>query len=103
LGRFRSGTSSLARVLNLCGAFLPKRIVAARLGINPKGFWETEAINDLNARFMQYLGADWDRVDFALPRGGPLVDEFLVNARDVLESEYGAAPLILIKDPRTCV
>jgi hypothetical protein len=103
LGAYRSGTSALARVLNLCGAFLPKRIVAARLGINPKGFWETEAINDLNARFMQYLGADWDRVDFALPSGGPLVEEFLLNARDVLASEYGTAPLILIKDPRTCV
>ena len=103
LGAYRSGTSALARVLNLCGAFLPERIVAARLGINPKGFWETEAINDLNARFMQYLGADWDRVDFALPKGGPLVEEFLLNARDVLDSEYGTAPLILIKDPRTCV
>jgi hypothetical protein len=103
LGPYRSGTSALARVLNLCGAFLPQRVVAARLGINPKGFWETEAVNDLNARLMQYLGADWNRVDFALPTGGPLLEEFLVNCRDVLGSEYGDAPLILIKDPRICV
>lgn len=103
LGPYRSGTSALARVLNLCGAFLPERVVAARLGINPKGFWETEAVNDLNARLMQYLGADWNRVDFALPSGGPLLEEFLLNSRDVLESEYGDAPLILIKDPRICV
>jgi hypothetical protein len=103
LGAYRSGTSALARVLNLCGAFLPQRVVAARLAINPKGFWETEAINDLNARLMQYLGADWDRVDFKLPTGGPLLDEFLLNTRDVLAAEYGDAPLILIKDPRICV
>ena len=103
LGAYRSGTSALARVLNLCGAFLPQRIVAARLGINPKGFWETEAINDLNARLMQYLGADWDRVDFTLPPGGPLVEEFRLNAKEVLDSEYANAPVILIKDPRICV
>ena len=103
LGAYRSGTSALARVLNLCGAYLPQRIIAARLGINPKGFWETEAVNDLNARLMQYLGGDWDRVGFALPSGGTLLEEFLQNARDVLESEYSDAPLILIKDPRTCV
>ncbi|HET8584948.1 MAG TPA: glycosyltransferase, partial [Casimicrobiaceae bacterium] len=103
LGAYRSGTSALARVLNLCGAFLPQRVVAARLGINPKGFWETEAVNDVNGRLMQYLGADWDRVGFTMPASGPLLDEFLVNARDVLESEYANAPLILIKDPRICV
>ena len=103
LGAYRSGTSALARVLNLCGAFLPQRIIAARLGINPKGFWETEAINDLNARLMQYLGADWDRVGFTLPSEGPLLGEFLLNAREVLASEYADAPLILIKDPRICV
>jgi hypothetical protein len=103
LGPYRSGTSALARVLNLCGAFLPQRVVAARLGINPKGFWETEAVNDVNARLMQYLGADWNRVGFALPGDGPLLEEFLLNGRDVLETEYGDAPLILIKDPRICV
>ena len=103
LGAYRSGTSALARVLNLCGAFLPQRVVAARLGINPKGFWETEAINDVNGRLMQYLGADWDRVGFTMPSSGPLLEEFLLNARDVLESEYADAPLILIKDPRICV
>ena len=103
LGAYRSGTSALARVLNLCGAFLPRRVIAARLGINPKGFWETEAVNDLDARLMQYLGADWDRVGFALPTAGPLLEEFRVNARDVLESQYAQAPLILIKDPRICV
>jgi hypothetical protein len=52
---------------------------------------------------MQYLGADWNRVGFALPGDGPLLEEFLLNGRDVLETEYGDAPLILIKDPRICV
>src|SRR6185503_12892292 len=46
---------------------------------------------------------DWNQVGFNLPGAGPLLDEFLVNAREVLESEYGDAPLVLIKDPRVCV
>ena len=103
LGVYRSGTSAIARALNLCGAALPERVMAARLGINPKGFWETEAVNDLDARLLHHLGADWNRVEFALPQEGPLVDEFLVNSRELLATEYGDAPLILIKDPRICV
>jgi Glycosyl transferase family 2/SEC-C motif len=103
LGVYRSGTSAIARALNLCGAALPERVMAARLGINPKGFWETEAVNDLDARLLHHLGADWNRVEFALPQQGPLVDEFLVNSRELLAAEYGDAPLILIKDPRICV
>jgi glycosyltransferase involved in cell wall biosynthesis len=103
LGMYRSGTSALARVLNLCGAFLPERVIAARLGINPKGFWEAEAVTDLDARMLQYLGGDWNRAGLALPAGGALVDEFVHNAREVLAMEYGDAPRILIKDPRVCV
>ena len=103
LGMYRSGTSAFARALNLCGAFLPERVLAARLGINPKGFWEAEAITDLDVRFMELLGGDWHRVDFELPRGGPLVDQFLQSSREALANDYEDAPLIVIKDPRICV
>ena len=103
LGVHRSGTSALARVLNLCGAYLPERVMPAKLDINPKGFWETEAVNDLDARLLHHLGGEWNRVDFELPREGPLVDEFLDDAEALLRSEYGDEPFILIKDPRVCV
>jgi hypothetical protein len=103
LGMYRSGTSAFARALNLCGAVLPERMIAARLGINPKGFWESEAVTDLDVRMLEHLGGDWNRVGFTLPDEGALVDEFLLNAREVIETEYGNAPFILIKDPRVCV
>jgi hypothetical protein len=103
LGVYRSGTSALSRALNLCGAFLPERVLAARLGINPKGFWETEAVNHLDARLLLHLRADWKRVDFDLPQEGPIVDEFLADSSGLLANEYGDAPFILIKDPRICV
>ncbi len=103
LGMYRSGTSAFARTFNLCGAFLPDLVVASRLGLNPKGFWESEAVTDLDARLMEHLGADWNSVKFDLPRDGPLVDEFMENSRDVLATHYADAPFILIKDPRICL
>jgi GT2 family glycosyltransferase len=103
LGPYRSGTSALARALNLCGAALPERVMPARLGINPTGFWESEAVNDLDARLLDHLGGDWNRVDFVLPNDGPLVDEFRADLRELLTAEYGDAALILVKDPRICV
>ena len=103
LGMYRSGTSAISRALNLCGALLPGRVMPAKLGLNPKGFWESEAVTDLDARLLHHLGADWNRVDFELPQAGPLVDEFLANSREVLATEYEDAPFILIKDPRICV
>ena len=103
LGMHRSGTSALSRVLNLCGAVLPAKLKPPKLGVNPKGFWEPEAVLDLNVRVMRQLGGDWSRVDFALPTSGDLVDEFESDARAMLESEYGGEPTILLKDPRICV
>ncbi len=103
LGAYRSGTSALTRVLNLCGAVLPDNLMPARLDFNHKGFWETEAIVDLDARMLKRIGAQWHSADIALPREGPIVEEFLETAGEVLAREYGDAPLILIKDPRMCV
>ncbi|MGH8801122.1 MAG: glycosyltransferase [Casimicrobiaceae bacterium] len=103
LGVYRSGTSAFTRALNLCGATLPQRLVAARLALNPTGFWEAEAVTDLDVQFMHRLGADWNTLDVKLPDGGPLVEEFLVSAREILDNHYGGAALILIKDPRICM
>ncbi|HSQ83071.1 MAG TPA: glycosyltransferase [Casimicrobiaceae bacterium] len=100
LGMHRSGTSALSRVLNLCGAFLPSKLKPPKLGVNPKGYWEPEAVLDLNVRLMRQLGGDWDRVDFDLPADGDVVAEFEDDARALLAAEYGDQPMILIKDPR---
>lgn len=102
LGVYRSGTSALTRVLNLCGATLPGNLMAPRLDFNRKGFWESEAIVDFDARLLKRLGADWDTPDVTLPRDGTIVDEFVATAAEVLADEFGRAGFILIKDPRVC-
>ena len=38
-----------------------------KLGVNPKGFWEPEAVLDLDVRVMRQLGGDWSNVNFSLP------------------------------------
>ncbi|MBS0321572.1 MAG: SEC-C domain-containing protein [Proteobacteria bacterium] len=100
LGVYRSGTSALTRVLNLCGVMLPEAVHAPQMGLNPTGFWETEDVTDLDSRFMEQLGGKWNRVDFELPTSGPVLDEFLEDAQSILAEVYHDAPLILIKDPR---
>ncbi|HEX7329521.1 MAG TPA: sulfotransferase, partial [Casimicrobiaceae bacterium] len=103
LGVYRSGTSALTRVLNLCGATLPGNLMAARLDFNRKGFWESEAIVDLDARLLKRLGAEWDTPDVTVPRDGTIAEEFIATTAEVLVDEFGGAELILIKDPRVCV
>jgi glycosyltransferase involved in cell wall biosynthesis len=103
LGMHRSGTSALARVLNLCGAFLPAKVKPPKLGVNPKGFWEPEAVLDLNVRLMRHLGGDWSRVDFELPTEGHVVDEFESDVGALLASEYEHRAVIALKDPRISV
>jgi hypothetical protein len=38
-----------------------------------------------------------------LPPDGPVIDEFLDTAQEIVRTEYDDEPLILIKDPRMCV
>lgn len=100
LGMHRSGTSALTRVLNLCGAYLPDKLTPPKLGTNDKGFWETEDVIALNDRVLGSLGGAWNRVSFALPEAGPVFEEFIHDARMIVDSEYGDKHTILIKDPR---
>jgi hypothetical protein len=103
MGMHRSGTSAMARVLNLCGAHLPARLLPPRLDDNVKGFWEPLEVVLLNQRILHALGGSWDQVTFDLPESGELIDEFVEDAQAVLDTEYGAREIVVIKDPRICV
>ncbi len=103
LGMHRSGTSALSRVLGLCGAQLPRRLLAPHREVNPQGFWESEEIVNLDDRVLQQLGGAWNRIDFAIPAGGAVVEDFEDDARWLLATEYGDARTIVIKDPRICL
>ena len=103
LGMHRSGTSAVARVLSLLGATLPRDLMPARED-NVTGYWESRRVVQFNNRLLRSIGLDWDRdtplpVDwFAQLRGSDLHHE----AQVLLQEEFAAARLLVLKDPRLC-
>lgn len=103
-GMHRSGTSAMARLLSLSGATLPERVMAPA-DDNPAGFWEPWEMVALNDRILASLESSWDDV-FALgaaARAATVKSTYLGEARALVRANYGAADLLVIKDPRTSV
>lgn len=99
----RSGTSALAGVLNKLGCVLPNALMEAS-SANVKGFFESTAVRELNDEILASAGSSWD--DF-LPFNphwldSPIAGVFLTRATDLLEQDFGTAPLFVLKDPRIC-
>ena len=55
LGMHRSGTSALARVINLCGVDLGNKLMPPAENSNKKGFWEHFDINTANEKLLHEL------------------------------------------------
>ena len=61
LGMHRSGTSALARVLNLMGLYFGgEEVGIGRSAENEKGFWERRDVRALNDAMLFEAGCDWD-------------------------------------------
>lgn len=103
LGMHRSGTSALAGVLKHFGADVPARMMKPTED-NPAGYFESTPVMQLNERILASAGTSWD--DWSrIPEGwfkGPRASALKVEARAVLEAEFGASPLFVLKDPRIC-
>jgi hypothetical protein len=104
LGMHRSGTSALTRVLNLCGADLPKNLMQPIGGNNETGFWESRDYYELHQRILKSVGSTWTD-PAAMPEhwfGSPaylgLVDEMV----RLLEADFRDSRQFVIKDPRMC-
>jgi hypothetical protein len=103
LGMHRSGTSALTRLFSLAGCSLPKTLMGANSS-NTAGHWESTPICRFNDRVLESAGTDWS--DWSAVNPGwfrsPVVEGFLLEAIDVLNEEFGSAPLFVLKDPRIC-
>lgn len=105
LGMHRSGTSALARLLNLAGlAFGPPEAAMPADVDNPRGFWERQDVYELHEWVLAAVGAAWDRpLDFEpdrLPQ--EIRDTFLARAARIIEAFPEERPWF-IKDPRLCL
>jgi hypothetical protein len=106
LGMHRSGTSLITRTLNLLGMYLgPPEHLMKPSPFNPKGFWEHQAIVDLDDEILRRLGGSWrDPPQFFSDweRSGGLAD-IRRQACALIQEDFGATACWGWKDPRTCL
>ncbi len=106
LGMHRSGTSLVARALNLLGVYLgPDEHMMAPNANNPRGFWEHQGIKDLNDEILVRLGGSWaDPPALAEGwEGAPELSDLRQRARAILQEDFLGKKLWGWKDPRTCL
>ncbi len=101
----RSGTSVLARLLNMMGAYFgPEGSSTGANSENPKGFWERRDIRDINDMVLLSLSCDWDKLsNFDLNRLSPeILAKFNDLSSKTLLDMDGHRPWML-KEPRFCL
>jgi hypothetical protein len=104
LGMHRSGTSMIARLLNLCGMHLgnPEDIMEPHTLDNPDGYWENTRIVAINDSILKGFGGT-DQWPPGLIDGwtaNPILGETRANAKDLI-AEMSEQPVWGWKDPRT--
>jgi len=100
-GMHRSGTSYLAKSLNLLGLQLPKSIRPGGSD-NPKGHFESFRVAQYHDALLNDMGLSWDT--FISPMDDWFFTEdatqAVVGLCDVLERDYPRESHIVLKDPR---
>src|SRR5579872_4679217 len=102
LGMHRSGTSALARGLQLMGVYLGDNFLSPQPD-NPTGYWEDRNIYDINERLLALLGLKWEDIalidDARWHETG--VEALRAEAVEYLSTQFVSHPLWGFKDPRT--
>lgn len=103
-GMHRSGTSMVARLLNLCGLYLgPQENMMPPKPDNPKGFWENMDFAALNESILLHLGGRWNSPP-PFTKDGWELDPMLIplsNKARELTREFTDHEPWGWKDPRT--
>jgi hypothetical protein len=105
LGTHRSGTSALARILNLMGCYVgTEDSFNPADEANPKGYWERRDVWALSEEVLESLGANWyDVADVDVDDLAPADrDRFTSRARSIVQRLEPHRPWV-IKDPRLCL
>jgi hypothetical protein len=95
LGMHRSGTSCIARMINLCGAAVGREVVRANAS-NKAGHWEPAEGVDINEAILRLSGGAWD----APPRTLRTDLRFRWSMKGFLGRLHEAGTAVW-KDPRT--
>jgi hypothetical protein len=103
LGMHRSGTSSIAGAMVRLGGAAPLNLLPPA-DDNPKGFWESSVLTNLNDQILAAGGSHWEDWRQFDPTRIDAAAAFALEsqARSALAGEFGDAGLAVIKDPRMC-
>ncbi len=106
LGMHRSGTSVVARAINLLGAYLGKeQDLLPPAFDNPEGVWERRDIVDLHDRIFSHFSRSW-HTSLPLPDQWHVSEEikpFRNELIQLISQNFAAHSLWAWKDPRTSV
>jgi hypothetical protein len=106
LGMHRSGTSSVARAMNLLGVYLGEEAKVKGTGSdNPEGFWEHREILDLQTDLLKRLNRSWNTAA-PLPAGwqeSDVVRPFKEKLSRIIVDNFSQQAVWGWKDPRTCL
>jgi hypothetical protein len=98
----RSGTSALARGLQMLGVYLGNDFISPRPD-NPTGYWEDRNIYEINERLLAVFGLKWEEVALIDDARWDEADVEALRAEAIayLRSQFVSHPLWGFKDPRT--
>lgn len=106
LGAQRSGTSLVARALNILGVDLGSTCNLQEPDpSNPKGFWEHRLIRKINEEVLLAYDGSWSSPPVFPDRWeeSPRLDGVKRRAREIVESEFAGATMWGWKHPSTCL
>ncbi|PWT86762.1 MAG: hypothetical protein C5B58_00860 [Acidobacteria bacterium] len=101
VGMHRSGTSALARVLNLLGADLPNNLLPANEH-NAAGYWESYELMTMHDEMLEAAGTNWQDT-------GPIpqvwhhqlfIGRHRARIVKELKTQYANSTVMVVKDPR---
>jgi len=104
LGMHRSGTSLLARIVNLLGVEIGNNLVPPRQD-NVLGFWEHKEIMEIHEKVFDILGKPWICFLSPLPENWWLHDEIIPLRQKLIEivhRDFSHTAVWVLKDPRLC-
>jgi hypothetical protein len=106
LGMHRSGTSVIARSINLLGAYIgQKQDMLSHREDNPEGFWEHAGIVAIHEKILKALSSSWDTT-IPLPEKWWLFNEIIPFKEELVElvrKNFLEQRIWMWKDPRTSI
>jgi hypothetical protein len=105
LGMHRSGTSVVAGLVNLMGAyFAPTDIALPPDMTNPKGYWERKDVIIANKNLMESTGATWHQLSqWAISQATAEQKNIFQRQVTPILQDLNQHPHWLLKDPRLCL